>query len=50
LVASLSSRCLAEGSRFCFLYTNLANPTSNRLYVELGYEPVCDSVQYAFDA
>jgi hypothetical protein len=50
LVAALSSRCLAEGSRFCFLYTNLANPTSNRLYVELGYEPVCDSVQYAFDA
>jgi GNAT superfamily N-acetyltransferase len=50
LVAALSSQCLAEGSRFCFLYTDLANPTSNRLYVELGYEPVCDSVQYAFDA
>jgi GNAT superfamily N-acetyltransferase len=50
LVATLSATRLAEGSRFCFLYTDLANPTSNRLYAELGYQPVCDSRQYAFDA
>jgi predicted GNAT family acetyltransferase len=49
LVAALSAIRLAEGSRFCFLYTDLANPTSTRLYAELGYEPACDSRQYAFD-
>ena len=39
---------LAAGRSFCFLYTDLANPTSNRIYVALGYERVCDSVEYAF--
>lgn len=48
LVAELSARRLAAGRRFCFLYTDLGNPTSNRIYTAVGYEPVCDSVQYAF--
>jgi uncharacterized protein len=43
LVAELSRRQLAAGRRFCFLYTDAANPTSNRIYVNLGYEHVCDS-------
>lgn len=45
-VAALSARLLAEGRRFCFLYTDLANPTSNALYRRLGYEPVCDADEY----
>jgi predicted GNAT family acetyltransferase len=27
----------------------LANPTSNKIYADIGYEPVCDSVDYAFE-
>jgi predicted GNAT family acetyltransferase len=50
LTASVSAQLLAAGRRFCFLYTDLANPTSNRIYSEIGYEPVCDSVDYAFVA
>ena len=48
LTAHVSAEQLAAGRRFCFLYTDLANQTSNRIYVELGYERVCDSVEYAF--
>ncbi len=49
LVAEVSQAQLAAGRRFCFLYTDLANPTSNRIYVDLGYERVCDSLQIGFD-
>lgn len=49
VTAAVSAERLATGSRFCFLYTDLANPTSNRIYMNIGYEPVCDSVDYAFE-
>ena len=48
LVAALSQRLIDEGRKFCFLYTDLANPTSNRIYQRIGYEPVCDSAHYTF--
>jgi predicted GNAT family acetyltransferase len=48
LTASVSAKLLAAGRRFCFLYTDVANPTANRIYSTIGYEPVCDSVDYAF--
>lgn len=48
LVAELSRRLLARGKRFCFLYTDLANPTSNAIYVRIGYEQVCESAMLAF--
>jgi predicted GNAT family acetyltransferase len=48
LVAEVSQARLDEGRRFCFLYTNLANPTANKIYVDLGYERVCDSLQLSF--
>jgi predicted GNAT family acetyltransferase len=47
-VAALSQRLLDRGRQFCFLYTDLANPTSNRIYQRIGYEPVCDTVEYRF--
>jgi uncharacterized protein len=50
VTAAVSAERLAAGRRFCFLYTDLANPTSNRIYMNIGYEPVCDSVDYAFVA
>ena len=48
LTAHVSAEQLAAGRSFCFLYTDLANPTSNKIYVAIGYRRVCDSIQYAF--
>jgi len=49
LVADLSARLLTSGKRFCFLYTDLANPTSNRIYARIGYRKVCESAEIAFE-
>ncbi len=46
--AELSRQLIAEGRRFCVLYTDLDNPTSNHIYQEIGYEPVADVAVYAF--
>jgi predicted GNAT family acetyltransferase len=48
VTAAVSRLLLDRGVRFCFLYTDLANPTSNAIYVRIGYEPVCDSRELAF--
>jgi uncharacterized protein len=48
LVAQLSRQLLDDGREYCFLYTDLANPTSNRIYMDVGYELVCESADYAF--
>jgi hypothetical protein len=48
VTAAVSAEQLGSGRTFCFLYTDLANPTSNRIYTNIGYEPVCDSIDYAF--
>jgi uncharacterized protein len=47
-VAALSQKLLDEGHKFCFLYTDLANPISNHVYLKMGYEPVADSTVYSF--
>jgi predicted GNAT family acetyltransferase len=47
-VARLSQDMLDGGRTFCLLYTDLTNSTSNHIYQELGYEPVCDAVEYRF--
>jgi predicted GNAT family acetyltransferase len=49
LTADVSARLLAEGRTFCFLYTDLANPTSNAIYERIGYVRVCDGRAIAFD-
>lgn len=49
-VAAVSQLVLDSGREFCFLYTDLANPTSNHIYQEIGYEPVADSVELRFEA
>ena len=50
VTAAVSELALERGKRFCFLYTDLANPTSNAIYVRIGYERVCDSREVAFTA
>jgi len=47
-VAALSQLLLDEGYACCSLYTDLANPTSNRIYQRIGYRPVADSVMISF--
>jgi predicted GNAT family acetyltransferase len=48
LVGQLSRHLLDGGREYCFLYTDLANPTSNRVYMNVGYEFVCESADYVF--
>ncbi len=45
-VAEVSRLLLAEGSRVT-LFTDQANPTSNSIYLKLGFEPVVDTVDLA---
>ncbi len=47
-VAAASRTALEGGARRCMLFTDLANPTSNRIYGEIGYRRVGDWEEYAF--
>jgi len=47
-VAALSQWLLHRGRQFCFLFTDLANPTANKIYAQIGYRPVYDMDEYAF--
>ena len=49
-VASLTQQLLDEGFALCCLYTDLANPTSNKIYQAIGYRPVCDAAEYHLGA
>ncbi len=42
ITAALSQYQLDHGRKFCFLFTDLANPTSNSIYKKIGYKEVCD--------
>ena len=45
----LSQRELDAGQEWCALFTDVANPTSNHIYAEIGYEPRCDFHHYVLD-
>lgn len=47
-VAAMSQAMLDRGRRFCTLYTDLSNPTSNKIYHNVGYRPIVDCAMYAF--
>jgi hypothetical protein len=47
-VAALTRQLLAAGRRYCFLFTDVENPISNRIYARIGYRPVCDFTEHAF--
>ena len=48
LTARLSQELLNMGFKFCFLFTDLMNPTSNHIYQQIGYNPVCDVDRFDF--
>jgi GNAT superfamily N-acetyltransferase len=48
VTAAASQAELDKGRRFIFLFTDLANPTSNKIYQQIGYAPVIDVDQLRF--
>ncbi len=47
-VAAASRRALAGGAHACMLFTDLANPTSNKIYAEVGYRRTGSWEEHAF--
>jgi GNAT superfamily N-acetyltransferase len=48
VTAAASQWALDRGARAVLLYTDLANPTTNRLYPRLGYRPHYDALELRF--
>jgi predicted GNAT family acetyltransferase len=48
LTAGVTQMMFDRGRRFCFLFTDLANPTSNSIYQRIGYRPVADFDMWSF--
>jgi uncharacterized protein len=46
IVAAASQLMLDRGHVLCCLYTDRSNPTSNHIYQEVGYTPVCEVEEY----
>ena len=49
VVAALSDRCLRSGKKFCNLFTDLTNPTSNSIYQKIGYKKLGESKHIIFE-
>jgi len=49
VTAHASQAELDQGRRFIFLFTNLANRTANKIYQQIGFEPVIDVDQLTFE-
>jgi predicted GNAT family acetyltransferase len=47
-VAAASTYALGSVAHTCTLYTDLRNPTSNRIYQAIGYRPVADVTTWRF--
>lgn len=48
-VAAISRRALADGAQRCALFTDLANPTSNKIYADVGYRRFADWEEHVFE-
>jgi predicted GNAT family acetyltransferase len=49
-VTAAATRDILAEDAVPVLFTDLANPTSNRVYQRLGYYPVADCAQVTFEA
>jgi hypothetical protein len=47
-VAAVSRLALGADAHRCMLFTDLANPTSNKIYASVGYERFADWEEYVF--
>ncbi|WP_252502540.1 GNAT family N-acetyltransferase [Sporosarcina sp. Marseille-Q4943] len=43
------SKELLKDYEFCVLYTDMMNPTSNKIYKEIGYKHIADSIHIGFE-
>lgn len=48
ITALLSQKLLDQGFKFCNLYTDLLNPTSNSIYKKIGYEMIGENKHISF--
>lgn len=48
VVAGASQKMLDSGKQFCVLYTDVANPTSNKIYQQIGYKEIATSKYFVF--
>ena len=48
VVGELTRRGLEAGHRLC-LFTDQANPTSNKIYEAVGYRPVTDMAEHVIE-
>jgi predicted GNAT family acetyltransferase len=48
-VAALSQELLEGGRRFCFLFADARNATSNHIYRAIGYQPVAEVEEIDFE-
>ncbi|MCJ8010525.1 hypothetical protein MUG84_02060 [Paenibacillus sp. KQZ6P-2] len=44
----MTRNMLSGPDRFASLYTDLSNPVTNHIYMNIGYKPLADSVVYVF--
>ncbi len=49
VVAHLSQEMLKSGKKFCALCTDLSNPTSNKIYQNVGYREISESKFFLFE-
>ena len=49
-VLLLTKKLLSDGYSFCSLYTDLSNPTSNSIYIKIGYVPIGDALELDFSS
>ncbi|HEY6524286.1 MAG TPA: GNAT family N-acetyltransferase, partial [Solirubrobacteraceae bacterium] len=47
-VAEVSRHALGTGAHTCMLYTDLANPTSNKIYADVGYGRIAEWEERVF--
>lgn len=48
-VAQTSQLMLSSGKKFCVLYTDVENPTSNKIYQNIGYKEIATSQHFIFE-
>jgi predicted GNAT family acetyltransferase len=49
VTAGVTQAMLDSGKKFCVLYTDLSNPTSNKIYQDVGYREVAASKYFSFE-
>jgi predicted GNAT family acetyltransferase len=47
-VAAVSRQALGAGAHTCTLYTDLSNPTSNKIYADVGYRRIAECEERTF--